>query len=186
MLLFSLYACKKENTSAENEEEIEEVEEEDSEDIEEGEEIINGSYTPESNRFVLNLPKGNWRIDWEEEGIVSLQSEDEQSYFEIAYLSEEDAEGALGETPQTREELEEQISYGEVKPTVVSFDDKTEGGVKRTIYALKYADGDYPYMVQGNYEKDGEFFTVIAMSKQQEDSILSELQKSIEQFEILN
>ncbi len=184
VLLFSLCACGKEDTSAQDEEEIEEIEEDG--EIEEDNELISGDYTPESNKFTLKLPKGNWKVEREEEGNASLQAEDEQSYFEIMYLSAEDAQNAMGEIPATREELEEQISYGEVHPTITSFETKTEDGVKQTIYALKYTDGDYPYMIQGNYEKNGEFFTVIVMTKQEEESFIGKLQESLEKFKILD
>lgn len=184
MLLFSLYGCSKNDVSTDDEE-IEEINEEDDEEIEEDNEMVSGTYVPESNKFQLQLPDGNWKIEREEEGMVSLQAEDEQSYFEIAYLLEEDAQGALGETPTSKEQLEEQISYGEVAPTVVSFDTKTEDGVQQTIYTLKYTDGDYPYMIQGNYVKDGEFFTVIAMTKLDDMSLVEKLQETLSKFKIL-
>ncbi|MGN0466119.1 MAG: hypothetical protein ACI4F9_07200 [Lachnospiraceae bacterium] len=183
MLLFSLYGCGKDDVATENGEEIEEINEED-EEIEEENEMVSGNYIPESNKFELQLPKGDWIIEREEEGMVSLQSEDGQSYFEIAYLSEEEAKGALGETPTSKEELEEQISYGESSPTVISFDKKTGDGVEQTVYTLKYADGDYPYMIQGNYVKNGEFFTVIAMTKLGDESFIGKLQESLNQFKI--
>ncbi len=185
MLLFSLYGCSKDDVST-DEEEIEEINEEDEEEIEEDNEVVSGTYIPESNKFQLQLPSGNWKIEREEEGMASLQSEDEQSYLEIAYLSKEDAEGALGETPTSREELEEQISYGEVHPTVVSFDTKTEDGVEQTIYTLKYTEGDYPYMIQGNYTTDEECFTVIAMTKLDDMSVVEKLQETLSKFKILS
>lgn len=184
-LLFSLYGCNTNDTTVDDEEEIEQMDDEE-EIEEETNEIISGTYKPESNKFELQLPNGNWKVDREEEGMVSLQAEDEQSYFEIAYLSEEDAEGALGETPSSKEELEEQLSYAEVQPTVVSFDTKTEEGGEQTIYTLKYTDGDYPYMIQGSYVKDGEYFTVIAMTKQDDASLVESLQQALSQFKILS
>lgn len=185
VLLFSLYGCSTSDTTADDEEEVEQVDDEE-EIEEETNEIVSGTYTPESNKFEIQLPNGNWKVDREEDGMASLQSEDEQSYFEIAYLSAEDAEGALGETPSSREELEEQISYGEVHPTVVSFDTKTEEGVEQTVYTLKYEDGDYPYMIQGSFVKDGEYFTVIAMTKQNDTALLESLQQAVTQFKILS
>lgn len=185
MLLFSLYGCSKNDVSTEDDKEIQQINEGDDEEIEEDNEMVSGTYVPESNKFQLQLPNGNWKVEREEEGMVSLQAEDEQSYFEIAYLSEEDAQGALGETPTSKEQLEEQISYGEVSPTVVSFDTKTEDGIEQTVYTLKYTDGDYPYMIQGNYIKDGEFFTVIAMTKLDDISLVEQLQEALNKFKIL-
>lgn len=187
ILLFSLYGCGSKDTAVDDEEEIEQVDGDDAEEMEEeNNEVVSGTYTPESNAFEILLPDGNWKIDREEEGMVSLQSEDGQSYFEIAYLSEQDAEGALGETPSSKEELEEQLSYGEVVPTVESFDTKTEDGVEQTVYTLKYEEGDYPYMIQGSYVKDGEYFTVIAMTRQDDTSVLKSLQQAMIQFKILS
>ena len=183
--LFSLYGCNGKSDTVQDTEEIEQEESDDAEEMEEeDDEVVSGSYKPESNKFEIQLPDGNWKVSMEEEGMVSLQSEDEQTNFDIVYLSEQDAQGAMGETPSSKEELEKQLSYAEVVPTVESFDAKTEDGVEKTIYTLKYKDGDYPYMIQGNFVKDGEYFTVIAITKQEDASVLKTLQQAVEQFKI--
>lgn len=189
MMLFALGGCGKDSTSSDDTsiEESDDAQSDDESDGDEETEVVSGTYIPENNKCQLTLPDGNWEIENEEydTSISVLNSEDGTSHIEIAYMEGDDAQSALGETPTTKEQLEEQMSAAEVVPSVEAFENTTENGVQKTIYTLKYSDGDYPYMIQGYFVKDQQYFTVIAMTTQDDASTLKALQKAVSGFQIL-